>query len=124
MVHYDVVSDVMALQVNTCENTFVQATQKQFNLDILELLTITAREHPAHLASTCHNTLKGLDPDIDPDCAPKNFKYAMSRKNRQEWAEALNKEYWAVIQGPKRARYCQAAQRNKDLGDIIIMLVY
>ncbi len=66
----------------------------------------------AHLASAGHSTLKGLDPDIDPDCAPKIFKDAMSRKDRQEWEEALNKEYrgfkdsnaLAVVKLPKGAR--------------------
>ena len=111
-VHYDVVSDVMVLQVNTRENTFVRVTQKQFNDDLLNLLTIAATEQQAHLASAGHRTLKGLDPDIDPDRAPKNFKDAMSRKDRQEWAEALNKEYrgfkdrnaLAVVKPPKGAR--------------------
>jgi hypothetical protein len=92
-VYYDVVSDVMVLQVNTRENTFVRVSQKQFNTNLLNLLTKAATEQRAHLSSAGHSTLKGLDPDIDPDRAPKNFKDAMSLKNRQEWAEALNKEY-------------------------------
>ena len=87
-VRYDVVSDVMVLQVNTRENTFVRVTQKQYTTDLLELLTIRAREQQAHLARAGHRTLKGLDQDIDPDRAPKNFKDAMSRKDRLEWAEA------------------------------------
>ncbi len=33
-VHYDVVSDVMVLQVNTCVNTFVRVTQKRFNTNL------------------------------------------------------------------------------------------
>ena len=82
-VHYDVVSDVMVLQVNTRENTFVRVTQKQFNTDLLNLLTIAATEQRAHLASAGHRTLKGLDPDIDPDRDPKNFKDAMSRKDQE-----------------------------------------
>ena len=78
----------------------------------MELLTIRAREQQAHFAGVAHRTLKGLDPDIDPDRAPKNFKDAMSRKDRQEWAEALNKEYrgfkdsnaLAIVKPPKGAR--------------------
>ena len=62
-VHYDVVSDVMVLQVNTRENTFVRVTHKQYNTDLLELLTIRAREHQAHFAGAAHRTLKSLDPD-------------------------------------------------------------
>ena len=91
-VHYDAVSGVMVMQVNTCENAYVRVTQKQFNMDMLELLTIAAKDHQAHFASAGHRTLKVLDLDIDPDRAPKNFKDAMSRKDRQEWAEALNKK--------------------------------
>ena len=78
----------------------------------MNLLTIAAKEQRAHLASAGNRTLKGLDPDIDPDRAPKNFKDAMSRKDRQEWAEALNKEYigftdrtaLAVVKPPKGER--------------------
>jgi hypothetical protein len=36
------VRDVMVLQVNTSENTFVQVTQKQFNTDLLDLSLSTA----------------------------------------------------------------------------------
>ncbi len=112
-VHYDVVNDVMFLQVNTRENTFVQVTQKQFKTDLLNLLTIAAMEQRAHLASAGHRDLKGLDPGIDPNCAPKNFKdVTMSRKDQQEWEEALNQEYrgfkdryaLAVVKPPKGAR--------------------
>ena len=49
-VHYYAVSDVMVLQVNTRENTVVRVTQKQYNTDLLELLTIRAREQQAHFA--------------------------------------------------------------------------
>ena len=55
----------MVLQVNTRENTFVRVTQKQYNTDLLELLTIRAREQQAHFAGAAHRTLKGLDQDID-----------------------------------------------------------
>ena len=79
----------MVLQVNTSENTFVQVTQRQYNTDIFELLTIRAREHQAHFAGAAHRTLKGLDPDIDPDRAPKNFKDAMSHNDGQEWASGI-----------------------------------
>ncbi len=82
----------MVLQVNTRQNIFVRATQKQFDADLLELLIISAPEQQAQLASAGNSTLKGLDLDIHPDSAPKNFKDAMSRKDQQEWAEALNKE--------------------------------
>ena len=84
---------VMVLQVNNRDNTFVRVTQKQYNTDLLERLTIRSREQQAHFAGAAHRTLKGLVPEIDPDSAPKHFKDAMSRKDRQECAEAPNKEY-------------------------------
>jgi hypothetical protein len=49
-VYYDVVSDVMVLQVNTSENTSVRVTQKQFNTELLDLLTIAATEQQVQLA--------------------------------------------------------------------------
>jgi hypothetical protein len=73
-IHYDVVRDVMVLQVNTREITFVRVTQKQFKPDPLDLLTKAATEQQAHLASAGHHTLTGLDPDIDQDRAPKNLR--------------------------------------------------
>jgi hypothetical protein len=120
----------MVLQVNTREHTFDRVTQKQFNTDQLNLLTIAATEQQAHLASAGHSTLKGLDLDIDPDRAPKNFKDAMSLKDRQEWAEALNKEYrgfkdsnaLAIVKPPKVARILGTLTRweyEKDNGRLL-----
>jgi hypothetical protein len=37
-VYYDLISDVMVLKVITEENTFVQVTQEQSNIDMLENL--------------------------------------------------------------------------------------
>ena len=47
----------------------------------------------AHFAGSTHSTLKGLPMSINPDRPPKNFKDAMSRDDKQEWAEAFDKEY-------------------------------
>ena len=91
-VHYDPISDVMVLQVNTEERTFVRVTQKQFNLDMLDLLKAAAVQHQANFAGIQHSSLQGLDPSINPDRPPRNFKDAMSRSDQQDWAEALNKE--------------------------------
>jgi hypothetical protein len=123
---------MMVLQVNIRENTFVRVTQKQFNTDLLKLLTIAATEQRAHLASACHRTLKVLDQDIDLDHAPKNFKDsdAMSRNDQQEWAEALNKEYrgfkdhnaLAVVKSPKGARILETVTRweyKEDNGRLV-----
>jgi hypothetical protein len=76
----------MVMRVNTSPNTFVHVTQKQYNKDMLDLLKVAAAEHYAHLAVVPHHTLKGLDPEINPDCPPKN-------KDREQWEEAMMKEY-------------------------------
>ena len=98
--------------MNTEERTFVRVTQKQFNLDMLDLLKAAAVQHQAHFAGIQHCTLQGLDPSINPDRPPRNFKDAMSRGDRQDWAEALNKEFLgfkdmkalAIVKPPKGAR--------------------
>ena len=64
------------------------------------------------MASVDHRKLEGLDPAINPDCPPKNYKDAMSRSDQQEWAAAMNKEYLrfkdmkalAVVKPPKGAK--------------------
>ncbi len=43
-VHYSPASDLMVLQVNTAENTFVQVTQTQFNIDMLRLCLASWRQ--------------------------------------------------------------------------------
>jgi hypothetical protein len=57
------------------------------------LAAARAEELQANFAGISHRTLQGFPPSIDPDCPPKNFKDAMSRDDKQEWAEAYNKEY-------------------------------
>ena len=111
-VHYNPASDLMVLQVNTEENTFVQVTQTQFNIDMLDQLKAATEEQYANMASVDHRKLEGLDPAINPDRPPKNYKDAMSRSDRQEWAAAMNKEYLgfkdmkalAVVKPPKGAK--------------------
>ncbi len=84
--------------------------EKTSQKEIMEYFDpVGVRSHFTTFASAGHGTLKGLDPDIDPDRAPKSF---MSRKELQEWEEALNKEYrdfkdrntLAIVKPPKGAR--------------------
>ncbi len=102
----------MVMQVNSAPMTYAQVTQKQYNMDMLDLLKVTAAEHYAHLAATFHRTLKGLDPEINPDSPPKNYNDAVSRKDRKQWEAAMMKEYHgfqdtkalAIVEPPKEAR--------------------
>jgi hypothetical protein len=71
----------MVMRVNSSPNTFVWVTQKQYNMDMLDLLKVAAAEHYAHLAAAPHSTLKGLDPTINPDHPPKSYKDAVSCKD-------------------------------------------
>ena len=41
---------------------------------------------------------KGLPGNIDPNKPPKNFKDAMQRIDRQEWAEAYDAEYQGFLE--------------------------
>jgi hypothetical protein len=73
---------------------------------------VAAAKHYAHLAAASHSTLKGLDPEINPDIPSKNYKDAVSRKDREQWEEAMMKEYHgfqdmkalAIVKQPKGAR--------------------
>ena len=40
-----------------------------------------------------HRTLKGLDPRINPDKPPRNFRDAMKALDKQAWAAAYNSEF-------------------------------
>ena len=63
-------------------------TQTQFNIDMLDQLKAATEEQYANMASVDHRKLEGLDPAVNPDRPPKNYKDAMSRSDRQEWAAA------------------------------------
>ena len=81
---------------------------------MLDQLKAATEEHYAHMASVDHRKLEGLDPAVNSDRPPKNYKDAMSRSDRQleEWAAAMNKEYLgfknmkalAVVKPPKGAQ--------------------
>ena len=43
-------------------------------------------------AGITHQSLKGLDPRINSDKAPRNFKDAMKALDKQVWAAAYNSE--------------------------------
>jgi hypothetical protein len=53
-VHFSPASDLMVLQVNTAENTFVQVTQTQFNIGMLGQLEAVAKELYAFMARVNH----------------------------------------------------------------------
>jgi hypothetical protein len=92
-IHYDSASDMMVMRVNTEANTYTRVTQHQWLMDKLDLSKAVLEEQQANLAGISHRTLKGLPTSIDPDRPPKNYKDAMSRDDKQEWAEAYDKEY-------------------------------
>jgi hypothetical protein len=44
-----------------------------------------------------HRTLKGLDPRINPDKPPRNFKAAMAALDNQAWAAAYTVTMWNTL---------------------------
>ena len=49
-------------------------------------------------AGITHLSLKGLDPKINSDKPPRNFREAMKALDEQAWAAAYNSEYLGVKQ--------------------------
>ena len=91
--HHDKISDVVVLRINSKENTFTRAIMHKWTMDRLELEHNRNSEIQAHFAEVKHRTLKGLDPRINPDKPPRNFKAAMAALDNQAWAAAYNAEY-------------------------------
>jgi hypothetical protein len=87
------VSHVVVLKVNSKENTYTRAIMYKWQMDRLELENTKYREIQAHFAEVKYRTLKGLDPRINPDKPPRNFKAAMAALDSQAWAAAYNSEY-------------------------------
>ncbi len=94
-VHHDKVSDVIILRVNSQENTFTRVLMNKWVLDSdkLELEQVHNREIQANFAEIAYRPLRGLDPRINPDKPPRNYKEAMKAINSQAWAAAYNSEY-------------------------------
>jgi hypothetical protein len=99
-VHYDQMSDVVVLKVESQKNTFTRAIWSKYLADSNELLRIWDKKNNpihAHFAGvthqTLHQTLRGLDPRINPDKQPRNFRDAMKALDKQAWAAAYNSEF-------------------------------
>jgi hypothetical protein len=92
-VHHDKVSDVTDLPVNSQENTFTRVLMHKWVLDKLELEQVQNREIKAIFAEITYRPLRGLNPRINLDKPPRNYKEAMKAINSQAWAAAYNLEY-------------------------------
>jgi hypothetical protein len=55
--------------------------------------------------------VKGLPDSIDPNKPPSNYRDAMRREDRQEWAEAYDKEY----QGSLNKEHSKSLDQRKGL---------
>jgi hypothetical protein len=55
-------------------------------------------QEQANFAGVKHCTLKGLDPRINPDKPPRNFRDAMKALDKQAWAEPFNSEYLGFVE--------------------------
>ncbi len=81
-VHYDKISDVMVLRVVSESNTYTRTCMSRWQHDQLSLHKTRHREQ-ANFAGVNHRTLKGLDPRINPDKPPRNFRDAMKALDKQ-----------------------------------------
>ena len=95
-VHHDKMSDVVVLKVESQKSTYTRAILSKFLADSNELLRIRDKKNNpihAHFAGITHQTLRGLDPKINPDKPPRNFRDAMKALDKQAWAAAYNSEF-------------------------------
>ncbi len=95
-VHHDKMSDVVILIVESQKNTYTRAIWSKYLPDSNELLRIRDKENNpihAHFAVVKHRTLKVLDPRINQDKQPRNFRDAMKAFDKQAWAAAYNSEF-------------------------------
>ncbi len=86
-------SNVVVLNVENQKNTYTRAIWSKYLADSSGLLSILDKENNpihAHFAGVTHRTLRGLDPRINPDKQPRNFRDAMKALGRQAWAAAYN----------------------------------
>jgi hypothetical protein len=98
-VHYDKIRDAMVLQVVSESNTFTRTSMSRWQHDQLSLPVHKVRhQEQANFAGVNHHTLKGLDPRINPDKPPRNFRDAMKALDKQAWAEAYNSEYQGFVE--------------------------
>ncbi len=98
-VNHDKMSDVVVLTVESQKNTYTQAIWSKYLTDSNELLRILDKENNpihAHFAGVTHLTLRGLeslDPRINPNKPPRNFRDALKALDTQSWAAAYNSEF-------------------------------
>jgi hypothetical protein len=92
-VHHDKVSDVTVLRVNSQENIFTRVLMHKWVLDQLEQEQVHNREIQANFAEITYRPFRGLNPRINPDKQPRNYKEAMKAIESQAWAAAYNLEY-------------------------------
>ena len=80
---------MMVMRVNTETNSFTRVTQLKWLQDKMALSKAVLDEQIAYIAGISHRsdrTTKGLPTSVNPDRPPKNYKDAMSRENKQDWA--------------------------------------
>ena len=110
------------MRVDNVPNTFTRVNQQQFLLDMVAMAKREAEKHQANMAEVSHRTLKGLPISINPDRPPKNYKDAMSRIDKQEWAEAYDKEYQGFFE--RQAFKVVPAKPGVKIHDTLTRLEY
>jgi hypothetical protein len=112
----------MVMRVNTETNSFTRVTQLKWIQDKLALANTVIEEQTAYIAGISHRTLKGLPKSVDPDRPPKNYKDAMSREDKQDWAEAYDKEYRGFME--RKAFKVVRPEKGIKIHDTLTRLEY
>ena len=81
------------MRINMETNSFTRVNQLKWIRDKLALSNAVLDEQIAYIAGISHCTLKGLPTSVNPHRPPKNYNDAMSCEDKQDWAEAYDKEY-------------------------------
>ena len=94
-VHHDKDRGVSTFQIVAAKQTFTRERKIRYHDDMIQILIIrhNVQQIQAHAALHTHQSFIALDPEINPDRPPKTFNDAMSRKYKDLWAAAFNKEY-------------------------------
>jgi hypothetical protein len=85
----------------------------KYQADKLELHRISDNEHNpihAHFAEVTHLTLSGMDPKINPDKPPRNFRDAMTALDKRAWAR--RQLTIRNILDPSNAKYLKWSDQN------------
>jgi hypothetical protein len=117
----------MVLRVVSERNTFTCTSMSRWQHDQLSVHK-SWHQDQANFVGVEHSNLTGMDPRINPDKPPRNFRDAMKALDKQSWAEPYNSEYLGFVErGVFKVVKPQPEVKSKQevkIHDTIIRLEY